>query len=112
MTRAYGYCDLSLPNACVVFKLINDYSQAAVARNGRILLIDLADGGMLKLAVFARQAVTWHHGLKDLVLIAFNIKNQWRSALLGKKQLSRQKADLQHYLGRSIYDPAEDIALV
>ena len=32
--------------------------------------------------------------------------------MLGEKQPSRGEADLQHYLRRSKYDPAEDIALV
>ena len=43
-----------LPNACAVFMLINDYSQAAASRSGRIRHIELADGGMLKLAAIAR----------------------------------------------------------
>ena len=32
--------------------------------------------------------------------------------MLGEKQPSRGSPDLQHYLGRPKYDPAEDIALV
>ena len=48
----------SLLNACVIFTLINEYSQAAAGRSGRIRLIKLADGGMLKLAALARRAVT------------------------------------------------------
>ena len=47
-----------LPNACAVFKLINEYSQAATGRSGRIRHIELAHGGMLKLAALARRAVT------------------------------------------------------
>ena len=46
------------------------------------------------------------------MLIGLDIENQGRSTLLGEKQPSRGEADLQHYLGRSNYDPAEDIALV
>ena len=101
-----------MPNVFVVFKLINEYLQAAAGRSGRIRLIELADGGMLKLAAVARRGVIWHLGLEDLVLIAFDIENQGRSALLGKKQLSKGETDLQHYLGRSKYDFAEYIALV
>ena len=48
----------------------------------------------------------------DLVLIALEIENQGRSALLGDKQPSREDADLQHYLDRFKNDPAEDIAVV
>ena len=85
-----------LPNACVVFKLINNYSQAAAGRSGRIRHIELADGGILKLAALAHRAVTWHLGLEDLVLIVLEIENQGRSALLGEKQPSSGEADLQH----------------
>ena len=52
-----------LINACVVFKQINEYSQAAAGRSGRIRLIELADGGMLKLAALARRVITWHLNL-------------------------------------------------
>ena len=86
--------------------------QAAAGRSGRIRHIELADGGILKRASFARRAVTSHLGLEDLLLIALDIENQGRSALLGEKQPSIGKADLQHYHGRSKYDPAENIALV
>ena len=101
-----------LPNACAVIKLINEYSQAAFGRSGRIRQIELADGGILKLAVIARREVTWHLGFENLVFIALDIENQRRSAMLGEKQPSRGSPDLQHYLGRPKSDPAEDIALV
>ena len=101
-----------LPNACAVFKLINECLQAAAGCSCRIRHIKLDDGGMLKLAALARRAVTWHLGFEDLVLIALDIENQGRSAMLEGKQPSRGSPDLQHYLGRHKYDPAEDIALV
>ena len=103
---------IGLPNACAVFKLINEYSQTAAGHSGRIGHIKLADGGMLKLAALARRAVTWHLGFEDLVLITFDIENQGRSAMLGEKQPSRGSPYLQHYLGRPKYDPAKNIALV
>ena len=74
-----------LPNACAVFKLITEYSQAATGRSGRIRHIELADGGILKLAGLALRAVTWHLGFEDMVLIALDIENQGRSAMLGEK---------------------------
>ena len=101
-----------LPNACAIFKLINEYSQAAAGRSGRIRHIELADGGLLKLAALALRAVTWHLRFEDLVFIAPDIENQGRSAMLGEKQPSRGSPDLQDYLGRPKYDFAEDIALV
>ena len=94
-----------LPNACAVFKLINEYLQAAAGRSGRIRHIKLAGGGMLKLAALARQAVTWHLGFENLVFIALNIENQGRSAMLGEKQPSKWSLDLQHYLGRPCTTP-------
>ena len=101
-----------LPNYCAVFKLINEYLQTAAGRSGRIRQIEYADSGMLKLAGLARQAVTWHFGFEDLVLIALDIENQGRWAMLGEKRPSRGSLDLQHYLGSPTYDLAEDIALV
>ena len=44
--------------------------------------------------------------------IALDIENQGRSAVLGEKQPSREEADLHHYLGRSKYDPAEEIVVL
>ena len=102
---------LGLFIACVVFKLINEYLLAAAGRSGCVRHIDLADGGMLKLAALARRAVIKHLGLEDLVLVAFDIKNHGRSALLEKMKPSKNTY-LQHYLGSSKYDSAEDIALV
>ena len=64
-----------LPNACVVFELIHEYSLAAAGRSGRIRHIKLANGGMFKLAAFARQAVILHFGFEDLMLIALDIDN-------------------------------------
>ena len=64
-----------LPNACVVFKLINEYSQAAAGRRGRIQHIELVYGGMLKLAALVPKAVTGHLGFEDIVLIALDIEN-------------------------------------
>ena len=42
-----------LPNACVIFKLINEYSQAPAGRSGRIQQIEHADCGIHKLTAFA-----------------------------------------------------------
>ena len=101
-----------LQNACAVFKLINGYSQTAACRSGRIRHVELADVGMLKMAALACRAVTWHIDFAELVLIFLDIENQWRSAMLGEKQPLRGSLDLQHYIGRPKYDPAENIALV
>ena len=46
-----------LPTACAVFKFINENSQAAAGRSGRIQHMELADVGMLKLAAFVRRRV-------------------------------------------------------
>ena len=50
--------NLCLPNACAVFKFINEYLQAAAGRNCLNRHFELADYGLRKLAVFASKAVT------------------------------------------------------
>ena len=101
-----------LPNACAVFKLMNEYSNSAAGSTGFIRHIELADGGTLKLASLARRACTWHFGYEDLVLTALDPENQGRSAYLGTKQPSKGDPDQQHYLGRPKYYFAEYIELV
>lgn len=50
---------------------------------------------MLKLETFARDAISWHLGFEDLVLVAFDIENSGRSAFLGKRQPSKDDPNLQ-----------------
>ena len=91
---------------------MDKYAQRSTERGGRIHLIELADGGMLKLATLARDTTTWHLSFKVLVLVALDIENSGRSAFLGERQPSRYEPDLQLYLGRRTYDPAENIEVV
>ena len=58
--------------------------------------MQLADGGMLKLASLARNLVNWHFGLEDLLLVALEIESGGRSPAVG--QPLREPADLQLYL--------------
>ena len=101
-----------LPNACAVFKFINEYSNSEAGSTGFIRHIELADCTTLKLASLARIACTWHFLYEDLVLIALDPENQGRSAYLGTNQPSKGDPDLQHYLGRPKYKPVEHIELV
>ena len=47
-----------LPNACAIYKLMNKYAQGATKLSGRIYLIELVDGEMLKLAALVHDAVS------------------------------------------------------
>ena len=62
-----------LPNECVIFHFMNEYAKGATARDVDIHLIQLACMGMLQVATFAREAVTWHFGFEDVVLLALDI---------------------------------------
>lgn len=108
----YAIVISGFPNACAIYKLMNDYAQLATKREGRNNLIELADGGMLKLATLARDAVSWHLDFDDLVLVTLDIENSGRLAFLGERQPSKDATDLQDYLGRKTYDPSKDIKLV
>ena len=46
------------------------------------------------------------------MLVALDIEISGRSEFLGERQLSRNSADMQLFLGRRTYDAAEDIKLV
>ena len=101
-----------VPNACATYKLMNEYAQEATALGGRFYLIDLAKGGMLKLATLTGDAVCWHLGFGDLVLVALDIENSGRSPFLGERQQQKDAADLQLYFSRRTYDFSDDINLV
>ena len=67
---------------------------------------------MLKLAIFARDALSWDVGFENRVLVAFDFKNSYWTAFCGERQPSRYAADLQLHLGRLNYDPFEDIEVM
>ena len=46
-----------LPNACAVFRILDEYSQGSTGRRVNLRLIDLADEGTLRLAKFAHDSV-------------------------------------------------------
>ena len=62
-----------LPNACALHKLFTAYAIGSTGIGSSTHLMQLADGGMLKLVSLARKLVTWHFGIEDLVLIALDI---------------------------------------
>ena len=72
-----------LPNACAVLRLINDYAIAAMGRRSDLRLIKLADGGTHRLSQFARDMVSWHFGVEELVVAALDIGNKGRAACQG-----------------------------
>ena len=72
-----------LPNTCAVWRLINDYAIAAMGRRSDLRLLELADGGTLRLARFARDMVSWHFGVEELVVAALDMGNKGRAACQG-----------------------------
>ena len=98
-----------LPNACAVYKLLNEYSKQAAGKAGEIHSIELANGGTLQLAKMAQDFVSWHFGVEDLVTEALDMDSIGRSARVGTRQVL---SSLDHYLGEPIYPVERDINLV
>ncbi|MCP6769715.1 hypothetical protein NL529_33195, partial [Klebsiella pneumoniae] len=63
---------------------------------------------------FARDFVSWHCGVEELVVVALNFSLKGRAAPIGKKAtpLPGDTKTLQYYLGSDLYDPNLDINLV
>ena len=99
-----------LPNANAIHKLFTAYAIGSTGIGSTNHLMQLADGGTLKLASLARKLVTWHFGIEDLVLVALDIEFSGRSPAVG--QPLREPADLQLYLGKRFYEPEQDIHLL
>ena len=72
-----------LPNASAVLRLMNDYALAAMHRGSDLRLLELADGRTLRLARFARDMVSWHFGVEELVVAALDKGNKGRAACQG-----------------------------
>ena len=62
---------------------MNDYAIAAMGRRSDLRLLELADGGTLRLARFARNMVSWHFGVEELVVAALDMGNKGRAACHG-----------------------------
>ena len=101
-----------LPNACAVYKLMRDYSEEACGWMANLSRIELADDGTLKLAILARGLMSWHFGLEDLVVEAFDMDCVSRSAKVGTRAIPGEYLTLEYYLGSKLYDPIKDIARV
>ena len=100
-----------LPNACAAYYLMSEYSKGATTCDSSMLHIQLANRGALQVATLAREAVTWHFGFENVVLVALDFGNLARSPSQGVHQ-PRSLPDLQWYIGRRNYDPAEDCELL
>jgi hypothetical protein len=99
-----------LPNACAIFKLMNEYAKRASGYAGSIRHIELADGGTLKLSILARDLISWHFGIEELLIAALDINSRCRAAPLGTHSVPRDS--LEFYLGTGIYDVEKDIDLL
>ena len=101
-----------LPNACAILRLMNDYALAAMGRRSDLRLLELADGGTLRLTRFARNMVSWHFGVEELVVAALDMGNKGRAACQEGHVTFGKYQSLEYYLGTNLYDPAIDIGLV
>ena len=99
-----------LPNACAIFKLMDEYAKRASGYAGKIRHIELADGGTLKLSMLARDLISWHFGIEELLIVALDLDSRCRSAPLGKHFVPKDVLGL--YLGTSIYEVEKDIDLL
>ena len=59
---------------------MNDYTHKAAGRRSDLRLLQLADAGTLRLARFARDTMSWHFGVEELVIAAFDMGNKGRVA--------------------------------
>ena len=98
-----------LPNACAVYKLLNEYAKEAAGEAGEMHSIELSNGGTLLLARLAQDVVSWHFGVEELVTEALDLDSIGRSARVGTHQTF---GSLDHYLGEAPYPVERDIDLV
>ena len=101
-----------LPNACVVLRLMNDYALMATRRGFDLRLLERADGGTFRLARFARDMVSWHFGVEELVVAVLEICNKKRVACHEGCVTFGKYQSLEYYLGTNLYNSAIDIGLV
>ena len=64
------------------------------------------------MARFARDMVSWHFGVEELVVAALDMGNKGRAACHGGRITFGKYQSLEYYLGTNLYDPAVDIGLV
>ena len=98
-----------LPNACAVYKLINEYSKEAAGQAGELHSIELSNEGTLQLAKMAQDFISWHFGVEDLVTEALDMDSIGRSTRIGTH---KTPSSLDHYLGEPPYPVERDIELV
>ena len=101
-----------LPNTCAFWRLMNDYAISAMGGRFDLRLLELADGGTLRLARFVRDMVSWHFGVEELVVAALDMGNKGRAACQGGRMNFGKYQSLEYYLGTNLYDPAVDIGFV
>ena len=83
-----------------------------MGRRSDLRLLELADGGTLSLARFARDMVSLHFGVEELVVAALDMGNKGRAVCQGGRITFGKYQSLEYYLGTNLYDPAVDIGLV
>ena len=101
-----------LPNACAIFKLLDEFSNKSTNWTSRICHIDLADRGTQTLAEMAYEVLSWHFGFEDLVVAALDMGSRTRCPKEGVRAMPGDAMTLEYYLGTELYDPNLDIERV
>ena len=100
-----------LPNACAILKMLDEYGLGATHHHMDQNLLGLSDATTLRVARFAHYMVSWHFGLKEVIVAALDMSNRGRAPCEGERVIPapRLAQSLEYYLGTNLYDPTIDI---
>ena len=99
-------------NAMFIFRLLDMYSAGAVGIRGIIESLELADAGLFELSVFASASESWHVGIKQLVVLAIDLKLKERATNIGDKLIRDKTEGIDRHFGGRPYPIKRDIALM
>ena len=91
--------------------MLNEYAIGATRHHVDRNLLELSDAGTLRVARFAHGMVSWHYGLEEVIVVAFDMANKGRAACEGERVIptSCLAQSLEYYLGINSYDSTIDI---
>ena len=82
--RRTAIVTLIITNACTIHKLFTAYAIGLTGVGSINYLMQLTDGGLLKLAFLARNIVNWRFGIENLVLETLDIESSGRLSAVGQ----------------------------
>ena len=86
-------------NAMFIFRLLDLYVAGAVAIRRTIERLELADTGLFDLSVLARTCKSWHVGIKQLAVLAFDSELKERAKVFGDKPARDKTEGVDWYFG-------------